>query len=154
VRKLGLIDWLETPEDFITGKELGDDPLGERFDCSRFEELLEGRRGFIKSLLMNQTVIAGIGNIYSDEILFQAGIHPKTRVNHLSSEEIEKLYGELVQVIDTAIQAKADPADMPSHFLLPVRREQDKCPKCGGDIASEKVSGRNAYFCLDHQHLK
>ena len=64
-RKLGLIDWVEDPKEFIRKKELGDDPLSEHFDLSRFTELLEGKRGSVKSALMNQSVIAGIGNIKS-----------------------------------------------------------------------------------------
>jgi len=151
-RKLGLIDWVENIEALVERKELGDDPLGEHFDVSRFRELLEGRRGSVKSALMNQSIIAGIGNVYSDEILFQAGIHPKSRVTDLNRNDLEGLYHALRKVLDTAIEAKADPASMPSHYLTRVRGKEDICPKCGGSLATVKVSGRTSCFCADHQH--
>ena len=152
-RKLGLIDWVEDPKEFIRKKELGDDPLSEHFDLSRFTELLEGKRGSVKSALMNQSVIAGIGNIYSDEILFHAGIHPKTRVSRLAGEEMKTLFSALKEVLDTAVKARADPKEMPAHFLISVRGEKEKCPKCGGRIEKVKVSGRTSYFCSGHQRL-
>jgi len=150
-RKLGLIDWVEHPEALVARKELGDDPWSEEFDASRFRELMEGRRGSVKSALMNQSVIAGIGNVYSDEILFQAGIHPRSSVRHLDPDHLKKLYHALREVIDTAVEAKADPASMPSHYLTRVRGKEDTCPKCGGRLATEKVSGRTSHFCTDHQ---
>jgi formamidopyrimidine-DNA glycosylase len=153
-RKLGLIDWVEDSEAFVARKELGDDPMHEQFDESRFRELMEGRRGSVKSALMNQSVIAGIGNIYSDEILFQAGIHSRSRVVHLKRHDLEALYDALREVLDTAIEAKADPSNMPTHYLTTVRGQEDTCPKCGGGLAAEKVSGRTSYYCTDHQPLK
>jgi formamidopyrimidine-DNA glycosylase len=153
-RKLGLIDWVENPEALAARKELGDDPLREQFDQARFRELMEGRRGSVKSALMNQSAIAGIDNIYSDEILFQAGIHPKSKVAHLNRHDLETLYTALRGVLDTAIEAKADPENMPSHFLTTVRGKEDTCPKCGGDLTTEKVSGRTSYYCTDHQLFK
>jgi len=152
-RKLGLIDWTKEPEAFIKKKKLGDDPCGEHFDLSRFEEILGGRKGSVKSALMNQHVISGIGNIYSDEILFQAGIHPKREVHSLHRNDIRTLFDSLREVLDTAVEAGADPEQMPSHYLTPVRGKKEKCPKCGGRLEKATVSGRTSHFCVDHQRL-
>lgn len=83
-RKLGRVRLLDDPDAFVAEKELGPDALG--LDVETFAARLEDRRGMIKSALMDQTVIAGLGNIYADEVLFQAGIHPKTRVQALDED--------------------------------------------------------------------
>lgn len=82
-RKLGEIRIIEDDRTFIDDLEMGPDALDKDLDLKAFLKLFEGRRGMIKPALMDQEVIAGIGNVYSDEILFQAGIHPKSKVANL-----------------------------------------------------------------------
>lgn len=95
----------------------------------------------IKSALMNQKMIAGIGNVYSDEILFQAGIPPAIKAGRLSGGDLgdlEALYSSMELVLEAAIDARADPHRLPSSFIIPHRRGDGKCPKCGMDIAKKE----------------
>lgn len=144
-RKLGRVRLLDDPEAFIEQKALGPDALGLNFE--RFEARLEERRGMIKSALMDQTVLAGLGNIYTDEVLFQAGIHPKTRVQALDEEARRALFEAMAEVLDTAIECQADPEQMPAdRFLLPHRRGDKKDPYSGTDLEQITVSGRTGYY--------
>ena len=144
-RKLGMVAMTPSVEKFIDEHELGPDALS--VDKSQFLELAAGRRGSTKSWLMNQEVIAGIGNIYSDEILFQAGIHPSRPINQLDDDSLAELYRSMRDVLATAIEAGADPKELPDSFLLPARRGDGECPRCGGQLKRIRVSGRRAWFC-------
>lgn len=100
---------------------------------------------------MNQSLLAGVGNVYSDEALFQAGIPPRARVADLGEEQVERLFRSLNSVLETAIGARADPERLPRDWLLRRREEGAECPKCGGEIRRIVVSGRGCYHCPSHQ---
>ncbi len=146
-RKLGNLRHLESVESFIEQKELGPDPFKDDFGEEDFLDLLEGRRGMVKTSFMNQSIMAGIGNVYSDEILFQQRLHPRTKIKALSSQELRQLFGTLCEVLGTAIQAEADPQRFPDDWLIPVRSEGEPCPRCGGEVERIVISGRGGYFC-------
>ncbi len=146
-RKLGEVRLVDDPGEWIDGKELGPDALGGGFDRAAFREALSGRRGYLKSALMNQKIMAGVGNEFSDEILFQRKLHPKTEVKALSEEELEAAHDTLTNVLETAVSARMDPDDLPGRFLLPHREEGAECPRCGGVVARVEVSGRGSYYC-------
>ena len=150
-RKLGKVFLTDNPDQFIQDNDLGPDPFQDDIDLTQFRKLLEKKRGAIKSALMDQSLMAGIGNVYSDEILFQANIHPKTPVQQLTDEEVKTLFKTMHRVLQTAIDRKAQPDDMPRSYLLPHREPGEPCPKCGGTIEKIKVSGRSSYFCPNHQ---
>ena len=78
-----------------------------------FRERLEGTRGGVRATLMNQKYLAGIGNVYSDEILLQARLHPKTSLAHLDGPSLEGLHKEIRRVLETAIEREADPHKLP-----------------------------------------
>jgi formamidopyrimidine-DNA glycosylase len=96
---------------------------------------------------MDQSLFSGIGNIYSDEILFQARIHPKRKVNDLSKKEKTALYRKTGRVLETAIERMSGPGTFPAHFLLPRRNEGEKCPYCEGTVEKIKISGRGCFIC-------
>lgn len=147
-RKLGKIELIDGIPEFIREKELGPDPLQPDFDFAAFKEAFKGSTGAIKPALMNQRYIAGIGNIYSDEILFQAGIHPKTFTGQLDESSLKKLYSEMEDhVLPEAIKAGARPDRLPSSFIIPHRSKDGECPACGGKIVKETISGRSGYYC-------
>lgn len=146
-RMFGQIGWIDSMADFMEEKGLGPDALSSDLSFTLFRERFSESGAMIKSALMNQGLIAGIGNIYSDEILFQAGIHPKTRSKNLDEDRLRKLFDKMRSVLETAIDCKADPEAVPKHFLLPHRNEGEGCPGCGGEIRKEKIAGRTAYFC-------
>ena len=147
-RKLGQLELVKEPETFVDESGLGPDVLSDELDFDKFQELLGGSRAMIKSALMNQDLMAGIGNVYSDEILFKAGVHPKAKAKDLPVDVLQELYSALRDVLQEAIDSEVDPERMPADFLLPYREEGGECPRCGGNIEKIKVSGRSSYVCL------
>jgi formamidopyrimidine-DNA glycosylase len=137
-RLFGKVDLIEAPDYFIEEHELGPDPLD--LDFSAFRERLEGRRGEIKATLMNQRIFAGIGNIYSDEILFQVRLHPRTSVGLLDGDALHDLHGQTQRVLRAAIESGATPQSLPDSFLLPHRREGAECPRGNGKIQKTKAA--------------
>jgi len=127
-------------------EKLGPDAMADEVDRERFIELLQGRRGAIKSTLMNQSILAGIGNVYSDEILFQAGIHPETPVDDLNAADLGRLYTTMRRVLRVTTEKQADIDRFPDGYLLP-KRDEGVCPKCRGDLQTLKVGGRTTVFC-------
>jgi formamidopyrimidine-DNA glycosylase len=146
-RKLGEVRVVSNPDDLIEEKELGPDVLGDDFDFETFRKILEGRRGMIKSRLMDQQLMAGIGNVYSDEILFQAGTHPRTPVKNLDQDELKQVFDCLKEVLNVAIEHRAKPEEFPGGYLTQHRHTDHGCPRCGGPIQRVEVAGRGGYFC-------
>jgi formamidopyrimidine-DNA glycosylase len=146
-RKLGKLDIIKNVADYIKKNNLGMDALDPDFNFQKFKESTKGKRAMIKSFLMNQKIVAGIGNIYSDEILFQAKIYPKTRINTLSEKELKKLFKIIKDVMKRSIDKRANPDKLPDSFIIPHRNKGDKCPVCGKEIDKITVSGRSAYYC-------
>lgn len=144
-RKFARVRLVDTPEAFVAEKGLG--PDARRADVESFLEPFEGRRGTIKGRLLDQKVIAGLGNIYADEALYQEGIHPRTTVPELSEDDLRGLYDAVQWVLDAAIAANADPTALdPDRFMLPHRYDDERCPKTGVPLKTEQVSGRTAYY--------
>ncbi|MDX1614801.1 MAG: DNA-formamidopyrimidine glycosylase family protein [Candidatus Promineifilaceae bacterium] len=144
-RKLGEIRVIQDVEAFLRAKALGPDAL--TLDLTTFRDLLADRRGMLKSALMDQELMAGIGNVYSDEILYQARLHPRLAVNELDDDMERTLFEKMRSVLQTAIDHEAEPAQLPDHFLIPQRHEDGQCPECGGQVERIDVSGRSAYYC-------
>jgi formamidopyrimidine-DNA glycosylase len=144
-RKLGAVGLADEVESFIKEKHLGPDALNLGLDG--FRKVLQGKKGAVKSFLMNQKYLAGIGNVYSDEILFQSNLHPKSKVNELAAKTVARLFQALQDVLHKAIEAQADPGQVPDSFLLPHRWGNGICPRGHGDLQKVAVSGRSAYYC-------
>ncbi len=151
-RLLGRVDFTKSTADFIKRKKLGADAL--EMSLEDFQEALRGRTGKVKSVLMNQEVIAGVGNIYSDEILFQVGLHPLTPIDKLTGEEIEDLFQEMKRVLEKSIEVQTDFKKLPPNFLLRQRKRGGRCPGGGGHLETVKVGGRTAYYCPKRQKLR
>ena len=149
-RRFGEIGRVQDPDDFVAERSLGPDPW-HGMDAGAFRERLEGHRGAIKTTLMDQEILAGLGNVYTDEILFQAGIHPETSVPDLGPEALRHLHGVMERVLRTAVEARARPEDMPRRWLLRRREEGRACPRCDGEIRKTEVGGRPTYHCPKHQ---
>jgi formamidopyrimidine-DNA glycosylase len=150
-RMLGGIGLAEDADAFIAAHNLGPDALDPRLTEEAFIEALAGKRGQIKSVLMNQELLAGIGNFYSDEILFQARLHPKADLGDLDDKQRGKLYRTMREVLGTAVEAGAGSEEfadrLPRGYLLPHRRKGGTCPRCHGAIRTMKAAGRTAYYC-------
>lgn len=150
-RMIGCVELVEDWGNFLKAQNLGIDPLDSDFDYSTFKQLLAGKCSYIKSALTSQDILAGLGNVYSDEILFQAGIHPKTKVDCLDDETLKVLFESIQEVLQEAIASQADPQQFPDSYLLPHRHKDGECPHCGKALQTIKVSGRTAYYCPNRQ---
>lgn len=150
-RKLGMVGLVDDMSEFIAEQKLGVDPLTDEWTKSEFDEIIDSSRGSIKAALTNQSAIAGIGNIYSDEILFRAGIHPRTKAGRLTADDRRKLFKSIDEVLNTAIDCRVDKENFPRTYLIRHREKNANCPKCDGKIEKIKVSGRSTYFCNKHQ---
>lgn len=136
--------------------KLGWEPL-ELFPLIEFIDLLGRRRTKIKNLLLNQQIIAGVGNIYADESLFLAGIHPETPADMLTPEQAAKLHASLIAVLEAGVAMRgtsfSDYVDglgrsgSFQHQLAVYGRRDQPCPRCGGPIERIKLAGRSAHFC-------
>ena len=158
--RLSLLD--KTGLDRYRARRFGLDPLSaSQQDCVR---LLQGRRGRLKALLMHQQAIAGIGNIYANEILFRVGLHPNRQVNQLSATTAEKLFAVMREILEEAIACGGSsvrdffaPDGTEGHFKrrhLAYGKEGLPCPnRCGGVI--QRLRGeRSSYFCPRCQPLR
>lgn len=154
-RKLGEVRIVENHRETIDDLGLGPDALDDDVEKKAFQSRFDGRRGMIKSAMMNQDIVAGIGNVYSDEILFQAELHPKSKVPNLSDDDWENIHEAVHDVCETAIDCKVEKECFPDHFILSNRLEGAACPKgCEGTLRSSTVSGRTAYYCPKCQAYK
>jgi formamidopyrimidine-DNA glycosylase len=151
-RMLGKMTVVDRIEGYAAEHNIGPDALS--VDRSWFKDHFSNKRGALKPALMDQTMLAGLGNIYTDEVLFQAGFHPGQPVKKLDGDDLNRLFEQMKQVLETAVENKADPALLPDSFFLPNRDTSTLCPKCGGKIRRTKISGRTAYFCPRHQKMK
>jgi formamidopyrimidine-DNA glycosylase len=157
VRKFGFILGVRTAEAERTRElsGLGPDPLA--LDIPSFLDRFRGRRGRLKSLLLNQRVIAGVGNIYADEILFEAGLDPRAEVSGLGRQRLGRLWTAVRTVLNEAITFKGttvrdyrDGEGLEGLFQNRLRvygREGEPCPCCGAVIKRIRVSGRSTHFC-------
>lgn len=150
-RMIGRVRLISDPDDFITIERLGPDALDASLNKRAFVRLMKGRKGRIKAALMDQTLVAGIGNIYSDEILFQARLHPNTPVKRLSDKELRALHTTIRRVLKVAIERGAGSEELvdrlPAKYLLRHREAGAACPRCGGTIKRSKAGGRSLYYC-------
>jgi len=150
----------------ISGLEaLGIEPFARGL-CSHLRRSLPRRRARIKSALMDQRLIAGLGNIYADEALFRAGIHPAQRASTLRDDEIARLCRAIPQVLRHAIRrcgtssadgAYVDARGVPGSFqncLAVYQRQGQPCRRCGATIERMVIGGRSAHFCPACQKIQ
>jgi formamidopyrimidine-DNA glycosylase len=150
-RLIGRVDLVADADAFVAKEKLGPDVLDARLGPTEFAQAVAARKRDIKSVLMDQMVVAGIGNIYSDEILFQARLHPRMRADRLDRGELKRLFTKTGSVLRTAVRRGGGSEQMlerlPRGFLIRERKKGGRCPRCGGAIAAIKFSGRTAYYC-------
>jgi formamidopyrimidine-DNA glycosylase len=146
-RIFGEVGLTESPESFLGERKIGPDAL--QLDQEGFLEIMSNRKGLIKPALLNQSLIAGLGNLYADEALFQAGICPKTR--GLDDVQLLVLFSSIQEVLKVALSTHADLEKLPDSYLLPHRHPGGTCPRDGALLLHEKIGGRTSYFCPEHQ---
>jgi formamidopyrimidine-DNA glycosylase len=144
-RLFGRITLARSAEDFIEERSLGPDAM--HVSAEEFARRIGRSKATVKSCLMNQSCVAGIGNLYSDEILFQSGLHPALSAHQLAAEQLERLYRSTRKVLQMAIRRKADPWAMPPSYLLPHREPGGCCPACKIGLVRQTIAGRTTYWC-------
>ncbi len=154
-RKFGRV-YLVQDKESILGK-LGPEPLEATFTVTLLQEMLNGRKRKLKPLLLDQTLIAGIGNIYADEAAFEARLHPERRANTLTLAEITALHSAIQHVLTLGIEREGASI---SQYIKPdgtkgemqnevkvFRRTGQPCYHCGTPIQRIKCGGRSTHFC-------
>lgn len=128
-------DWQKLP--FI--KQMGPEPLDNKFSLKIFQEMLKGKKTKIKPLLMDQGFIAGIGNLYAAEILFRAKVDPLRPANSLVLPEIKKIYSAIKEVLEEGIRHQQK--------IRVYGRKGESCFECASPIRKITLGGRGTYFC-------
>jgi formamidopyrimidine-DNA glycosylase len=136
---------------------MGPEPLDDAFTPATLAGRLRGRTALIKPLLLNQHIVAGMGNIYVDEALYLARLHPERRANTLTDAEIVRLHGAIVHVLRAAVQGRGTTfstysdvegrAGMYQQNLSVFRRAGTECTSCGATILRIVVGGRGTHIC-------
>jgi formamidopyrimidine-DNA glycosylase len=136
---------------------LGPEPLEDGFDAGYLPRTIGSRRAQIKPLLLDQKVVSGIGNIYVDEILYDARLHPRRKANTISEGEWRGLFDAIrsnlaagVEHRGTTVRLYKDVLDRPGehqNYLRVFEKHGRPCPGCEGEVVREKVSGRPSHFC-------
>lgn len=149
-------------------KNIGPDPMSKNFNFKKFKEIIQNKtskkKEMVKNFLMDQTAISGIGNIYSDEILWQAGVHPLKLISELSEKELRQIYNSIRPVLKKAIKARGssyiDYRDAfgekgkYQHIRYAYQRTGEPCKKKdSGIIEKIKIKGRAGHFCPIHQKI-
>jgi formamidopyrimidine-DNA glycosylase len=151
MRKFGAIGLTPSKASFLERKRLGPDALAiERED---FVERTSRHRRPIKTVLLDQSVLAGVGNLYSDEVLFQCGVHPLALADGLKEDRLSCIHRNLVIVLGSSIDARTDFDQLPEGYMLKARHTSSRCPKGHGPWHTMKVNGRTAFFCPQCQRL-
>lgn len=153
-------NWQELP--FI--QKMGPEPLEKEFSLEKFQEILKGKKAQIKPLLMNQSFIAGIGNLYAAEILFGAKVSPLRSADSLSSVEVREIYLAIKEILREGIKYRGSSVDTyrdaygkKGNFaqrLQVYNRAGQPCFKCGALIKKIDLGGRGTYFCPTCQKAK
>lgn len=136
---------------------LGPEPLEPSFTPALFAERLRQRRGALKSVLLDQRLVAGLGNIYADEVLYQAGLNPRRPVDSLEEAEMDSLHAAIVDILSKAVEQRGTTfSDYRTSWgliggfqdsLSVFRRTGQPCPSCGTSICRESVGGRSSHYC-------
>jgi len=160
LRKFGKIVLVDTDkiDELKEIKSLGIDALSSKFSFKKFEKILNNKKKSpIGMVLMDQNLIAGIGNIYRSEILFESGVAPGRKIENLSLAEIKKIYQNIISVLKKAIRYRGtsdsdyrDTSGAPGGFQKVMKvynREKQKCKKCGTIIKRKKLAQRSIFFC-------
>ena len=151
-RKFGKL-WLTSDPDQVL-PPLGPDPLGEGFTVDALAEALGRRNAPVKAMLLEQAIVAGMGNLYADESLYLSGINPTQPASSLSAPDIERLRNSIVAAFSASLarydQARQahwpDPPMGLEAWSIP-RKSGAPCPRCGAGIVATRVRARGTYFC-------
>lgn len=150
-RKFGRVHYVEDAATIL--QHLGPEPLAPQFTLRVFRKMIEGKAGRLKGLLLDQTFVAGLGNIYTDESLWRAKVHPCTRANQLTRQDVARLHKAITNSLRAGIRhngAAIDwvyPAGGYQRFFRVYARTGRPCSRCGASIRKILVAQRGTHFC-------
>lgn len=162
LRKFGYMKIVNQVElDAFILKNYGPEPLSDDFVLSDFLAKLKRSARNIKSVLLDQKIVAGLGNIYVDEVLFAAGVRPMRSANSLTKDEVTKIYKEIKKILALAITYRGttfsnyvDSKGKRGNFSTRLKvygRAKEKCLKCSSAIIKIKIAGRGTHYCSNCQ---
>lgn len=150
-RKFARIETIENLEEYITKTKLGEDAL--KISEKEFLELMAKRKTSIKGFLLNQKLLAGVGNLYADEILYQTKIHPASQVLALKPKQRKAIYASMNSILQKAVDHTAHYKEYPDDWFFQWRVEGQKAPNGKSVVSIEKIAGRTTYFFEGYQKL-
>jgi len=148
-RKFGHVQLVDDLDGFIEVKGLGPDALD--MGDNAFAQTIADTNGAVKSALLSQKKMAGIGNLWSDEALYRTGIDPAAKASDLPAEKISALHGAVRHVLQSVVDTDATYSKLPGDWLIHHRDDGADCTRCDGTITKKTVGGRTSYHCPDHQ---
>lgn len=159
VRKFGRVQLVDSEplREHVLSLGLGPDPLLDEFDGERLAEIASHRSKSIRNILLDQKLVAGVGNIYAAEILFRAGVSPQRSGFNIEPDEFERIARETREVLSAAIvkggssindylQVSGQQGEMQNYFQV-YGRQGSECPRCGDTILKMKDGGRGSFYC-------
>jgi formamidopyrimidine-DNA glycosylase len=156
-RRFGLMKLAADLDSLIELRGLGPEPLGDGFNADYLWRMTRGRKAAIKNVLMDQRIVAGIGNIYASEILFRAKVRPTRRAGKVTREEVRRIIEATPRILREAIGSRGttfrsyrDSRGQPGRFAERLRvydREGKPCFECGGSIRAVTVGQRSSFYC-------
>jgi formamidopyrimidine-DNA glycosylase len=150
-RLLGRLSHADDPSTYVAEHDLGPDILAGDLDSGKLAATIGERQLAIKSALMDQSLVAGLGNVYVDEALFQAGLDPRSRTDDLDVKTLRELINTSRRVVRMAIRRGEGPwlrvDRLPADWLLTHRGSGVDCPRCGGKVKKARIGGRSTYYC-------
>ncbi|SHH66872.1 Fpg/Nei family DNA glycosylase [Marivita hallyeonensis] len=148
-RKFGKVTVVEDVDDFIADKGLGPDAL--EIGDNAFADTIGKTRGAVKSALLSQKKLAGVGNLWADETLYRTGIDPDATANTLEQAKVSEMHANMQSILQAVVDTNATYAKLPDDWLIHHREEGEACSRCDGTIAKKTVGGRTSYYCPEHQ---
>ncbi len=153
MRKFGWVDLIEDVEIYRQKRGLG--PDAQKISYEDFYEKFRKRKSLIKPKLLDQKLMAGIGNWIADEILYQSQLHPESNIENLSDEEIRLIYDKMQHILEVAVREDANYELFPDYFFIHIRKNAEaRCFHTGGPIEKIEVGGRGTYFSPQYQIKK
>ena len=148
-RKFGHVQVVEDVDAFIAQKGLGPDAL--TIGDNAFITNVGGTRGAVKSALLSQKKLAGVGNLWADEALYRTGIAPDAKAADLASDRVQRLHGAVRDILQSVVDTDATYSRLPADWLIHNRADGAACTRCDGTITTARIGGRTSYHCPDHQ---
>jgi len=150
-RKFARINYVEHLEEYIAKVGLGEDAL--EISEKKFLNATKNKKGSIKGFLLNQKILAGVGNLYADEICYQTRIHPASQTGAIPNKKLKEAFEVMQKILKTAIERSAYYKEYPENWFFEWRKEGTPAPKGKELVAWDKIGGRTTYFFPKYQRL-